>query len=851
MNAPFYISGRERTNPPSKVSSDRYSFLALKDAEPNLGIPFSNARPASATWVLTTDANGNRYFATTVVADSVYTSYNLVSTNLVSTYLTVNALSTNWSSAYTTLNENSGTWLTVPSANSLYFKISGGDIFGNTRIRGDLLVIGSLSAISGIEIFQTRFTQTTSLSIINVGQGPALYVKQAGFYDNAEFHDSEGGIILFLGNIIPPNPFNPTPYTGLVGIRTSVPNKTLTVVGDISSSNGFYTDGVYVSAGQLLDKIIFETIPPSLRSVVSTVSSNSASWSSVYSSWFNTSANYATFFDLSSREINLSAINVFGDTKIYGTLFSFGSSFFTNTNITVTSALSVVNTGPGPALFVSQGRGPGNIATFYDTDYGSSVLYIGNAADASGIQVPGVIGIKTNNPNKTLTVVGEISSTSFINEAFLHYNAGNISVGRNIQSQILGIDNVIVGDSAGQNLAFGSNNVFIGKSSGNINSDGDFNVFVGSRAGVANTVGIRNIFIGYNAGSTNSSTNNNISIGYQAGLNNIGTNNVFIGDSAGQGSTNASSNIIIGSNANITGALNNVLVIGPGASVTGNNQLVIGSAGTRYTTGTIWTNFLAINNVLSAQQTSVFNLTGDTSRFNNSNILTRLVSNNITELSGVIGLSGTNYLNGVNILSGSNFIRNTLTVSGSSNISGPISINSTVSGSIRGSLTTEVSGTTVLYNSGGIIFEANQQYIRIPAGNTGLRPSNPVDGYIRYNTTLSAVEMWYEDAWRVPYVTQHIDVTSTSDVPVPVNSTLWVDTTTRSITATLPTSPGRGDTVRVFDLARTFNTFNFVLSARTGQTIQGDPGVLTVTTRGAAFDLVFYNNTRGWRIISV
>ena len=120
MNTPFYISGRDRTNPPNRVSPTRYQFLSLKDAEPNLGVPLSNALPASATWVLTTDALGNRYFSTTLLYDSTYSTFKGTSADFVSVFTTVQHTSANWQSTYTTLNTNSGTWLTVTSANSLY-----------------------------------------------------------------------------------------------------------------------------------------------------------------------------------------------------------------------------------------------------------------------------------------------------------------------------------------------------------------------------------------------------------------------------------------------------------------------------------------------------------------------------------------------------------------------------------------------------------------------------------------------------------------------------------------------------------------------------------------------------------
>jgi hypothetical protein len=70
------------------------------------------------------------------------------------------------------------------------------------------------------------------------------------------------------------------------------------------------------------------------------------------------------------------------------------------------------------------------------------------------------------------------------------------------------------------------------------------------------------------------------------------------------------------------------------------------------------------------------------------------------------------------------------------------------------------------------------------------------------------------------------------------------------VTITLPGSPLKGDTIRFVDVARTFNARNLTV-ARNSQPIQGDAADLTVNTNGAAFDLIYYNATYGWRIFSI
>jgi hypothetical protein len=109
---------------------------------------------------------------------------------------------------------------------------------------------------------------------------------------------------------------------------------------------------------------------------------------------------------------NLTAGRVEGNLLITGGLTALSGIVLNNSFIaTSTSALSVVNTGPGPALYIQQASGAGNVASFYDMD-GSTALFVGNARNPGGIDNPqGVVGILTDTPNRTLTVAGEISAS--------------------------------------------------------------------------------------------------------------------------------------------------------------------------------------------------------------------------------------------------------------------------------------------------------------------------------------------------------------------------------------------------------------------------------------------------------
>ena len=124
------------------------------------------------------------------------------------------------------------------------------------------------------------------------------------------------------------------------------------------------------------------------------------------------------FFPLSGGTIT-GATRINADLTVYGNLSATGASYFSNTFYSTTSALSVVNIGnTGPALYVGN-NGTGDIASFYDLDQGVEVLHVGG----SNGSFPNV-GIKTNSPNESLTVVGNVSASGSI----LSYNDGSSSL---------------------------------------------------------------------------------------------------------------------------------------------------------------------------------------------------------------------------------------------------------------------------------------------------------------------------------------------------------------------------------------------------------------------------------------
>jgi len=73
----------------------------------------------------------------------------------------------------------------------------------------------------------------------------------------------------------------------------------------------------------------------------------------------------------------------------------------------------------------------------------------------------------------------------------------------------------------------------------------------------------------------------------------------------------------------------------------------------------------------------------------------------------------------------------------------------------------------------------------------------------------------------------------------------FVDTSSNTVTATLPSSASAGDEIRFLDVSGTFDT-NKLTIARNGHNIQGSASNLEVEVERAGLALVYYNATQGW-----
>ena len=139
-----------------------------------------------------------------------------------------------------------------------------------------------------------------------------------------------------------------------------------------------------------------------------------------------------------------------------------------------------------------------------------------------------------------------------------------------------------------------------------------------------------------------------------------------------------------------------------------------------------------------------------------------------------------------------------------------------------------------------------------PVGTTAQRPGGVDDefntGAMRFNTTLGSLEYYDGTDWQQPGNLSYSTITGNTNVLA--SNVYFCNTTGGQFTCTLPASPNLGDAIKFFDVAKTFDS-NSLIVGRNGKPIQGDTADLTVSTEGAAFELVFSGDTHGWRLFSV
>jgi hypothetical protein len=154
-----------------------------------------------------------------------------------------------------------------------------------------------------------------------------------------------------------------------------------------------------------------------------------------------------------------------------------------------------------------------------------------------------------------------------------------------------------------------------------------------------------------------------------------------------------------------------------------------------------------------------------------------------------------------------------------------------------------ITGATTINNN---VTVNSTGYLQLPAGSNANRVTPYAAGQVRFNTSTTQFEGYNGSQWAGlgggnPWAIKTTNYNAVN------GDRLVINTSASALTITLPASPTFGDTVRFIDGTSTFD-INALTVARNGQPIMGDSADLTVNTRNAAFGLVYYNATYGWRL---
>jgi hypothetical protein len=239
----------------------------------------------SGEWVGGNIAYTNLVANSAAYLSGVDLSFLSVSANWQNTYATVSTLSAGW-------EESAGTIPTVInylSTNNVL--ISSATITSGLQVNNDVLIYGNLSATGTSTFANTIFTTTTAISVVNVGSGTAMWVGNNGVGDIASFYDIDQDVeVLHIGGE------NSLVSSG-VGVRTSYPNKALTVNGEISANNIIY-DASGNSANWNLGYegyTVLNSNSGNWNDTYSTVQSNSGGWVGGNIAYTNLIANSANW----------------------------------------------------------------------------------------------------------------------------------------------------------------------------------------------------------------------------------------------------------------------------------------------------------------------------------------------------------------------------------------------------------------------------------------------------------------------------------------------------------------------------------------------------------------------------
>jgi hypothetical protein len=257
-----------------------------------------------------------------------------------------------------------------------FVPITGGTITGSLSVNNDVTIFGNLTAKGTTTFSNTIFATTSALSVIHIGNDePALYVAANGTGDLASFYDYDTGVEMFhIGGADGSHPN--------IGIKTSTPDKALTVNGEISANNLIY-DGV----------------------------GNSSLWNSVYTTVNATSSKWVDVYNTQAYTIiSLSSVKpVEGENDIVNSLHS--NIAGGNNNLIEYADWSVIGGGIWNSLSGMFNTIPGGA---YNSIYGKYSSILGGTANINPSENAHIIGSNITATLSNYTYVNNISSQGIV-----------------------------------------------------------------------------------------------------------------------------------------------------------------------------------------------------------------------------------------------------------------------------------------------------------------------------------------------------------------------------------------------------------------------------------------------------
>ena len=363
-----------------------------------------------------------------------------------------------------------------------------------------------------------------------------------------------------------------TYLNGNVGIKTAVPDSTLTLVGSANISSN-----VKIGGDVTLKRLNVNTYDTEILSVnnyapASTIGKNiwignggQSSTGTAAQGTYNTSVGFENLFNNTTGYQNTSiGVNALNSNTSGSSNHAFGvGSLFANTtgynNIGIGLQSLVGNisgyenigigTNAGSLLNNASDNTTGNKSIFIGDDTrasgngqtnqivigsggrgnGSNTTTIGNTSTTATILPAGKLGIGTTTPDSVLTITGGIRTTTSINT---------------------GSDATINGVRFGRGSGGVNTNFTAGRDALFSNTSGGLNTAVGTFSLLTNTIGNFNTGVGYNSLFSNLSGNSNTALGNNAlYTNSMGNNNTGLGNGALFLLGSASDNTAIGFNA--------------------------------------------------------------------------------------------------------------------------------------------------------------------------------------------------------------------------------------------------------------------------------------------------------------